>query len=75
MSEFSQLNFNENGDPGETFEAAEELARKMKSRFDLEINDSILLTHLINKIPSAYGIMKVSLETQDRMSYSNLSQK
>jgi hypothetical protein len=75
MSEFSHLNFNENGDPGETFEAAEELARKMKSRFDMEINDSILLTHLINKIPSAYGMVKVSLETQDLMSYSNLKSK
>ena len=75
MSEFSHLNFNENGDPGETFEAAEELARKMKSRFDLEINDFILLTHLINKFPSAYGMVKVSLETQDLMSYSNLKSK
>ena len=54
MSEFSQLNFDENGDPGETFEAAEELARKIKNHFDMAINDSILLTHLINKIPSAY---------------------
>jgi hypothetical protein len=75
MSEFSHLNFNENGDPGETFEAAEELARKMKSRFNMEIKDSILLTHLINKIPSAYGMVKVSLETQDLMSYSNLKSK
>ncbi|EWM19899.1 hypothetical protein Naga_103347g1 [Nannochloropsis gaditana] len=58
MSEFSHLKFDENGDPSETFEAAEELARKMKSRFDMEINDSILLTHLINKIPSAYGMVK-----------------
>jgi hypothetical protein len=58
MSEFSHLNFNENGDPGETFEAAEELARKMKSRFNMEIKDSILLTHLINKIPSAYGMVE-----------------
>src|SRR6056297_662846 len=65
MSELSHLNFNENGDLGETFEAAEELARKMKNRFDMDINESMLLTHLINKIPSAYGIMKVSLETQD----------
>ena len=63
MSEFSHLKFDENGDPSETFEAAEELARMMKSPFDMEINDSILLTHLINKIPSAYRIMKVSLET------------
>src|SRR6056297_2142529 len=47
MSEFSHLMFDENGDPSETFEAAEELARKMKSRFDMEINDSILLTHII----------------------------
>src|SRR6056297_1766501 len=75
MSEFSHLKFDENGDPSETFEAAEELARKMKSRFDMEINDSILLTHLINKIPSAYGMVKVSLETQDLMSYSNLKSK
>jgi len=30
MSEFSQLNFDEKGDPGETFEAAEELARKSR---------------------------------------------
>jgi len=51
MSEFIRLNFNEKGDPGEAFEAAEELARKMKNRFDMNINESILLTHLINKIP------------------------
>jgi hypothetical protein len=75
MSEFSQLNFSETNDPGETFEAAEELARKMKNRFDMGINDSILLTHLINKIPLAYGMVKVSLETQDLMSYSNLKSK
>ena len=60
MSEFSQLNFDKSGDPGETFEAAEVLARKMKSRFDIEINESTLLTHLINKIPSAYGMVKGS---------------
>ena len=42
MSEFIQLNFDENGDPGEAFEAAEELARKMKNRFDMDINESIL---------------------------------
>jgi hypothetical protein len=75
MSEFSHLNFNENGDPGETFEAAEELARKMKSRFDMDINESMLLTHLINKIPSVYGIVKVSLETQETMTYANLKSK
>ena len=75
MSEFSLLNFSENGDPGETFEAAEELARKIKHRFDMEIDESMLLTHLINKIPSACGMVKVSLETQDLMSYSNLKSK
>jgi hypothetical protein len=75
MSEFSHLNFSENGDPGETFEAAEELARKMKNRFDVDINESMLLTHLINKIPSVYGIVKVSLETQDSMTYANLKSK
>ncbi|EWM30056.1 hypothetical protein Naga_100975g3 [Nannochloropsis gaditana] len=75
MSEFSQLNFSETNDPGQTFEAAEELAMKMKSCLDMEINDSILLTPLINKIPSAYGMVKVSLETQDLMSYSNLKSK
>jgi hypothetical protein len=75
MSEFSQLNFNENGDPGETFEAAEELARKMKNRFDVDINESMLLTHLINKIPSVYGIVKVSLETQETMTYAKLKSK
>src|SRR6056297_2485951 len=75
MSEFSQLNFDENSDPGETFEAAEELARKIKHRFDMEIDESMLLTHLINKIPPAYGMVKVSLETQDLMSYSNLKSK
>ncbi|EWM20266.1 hypothetical protein Naga_100167g2 [Nannochloropsis gaditana] len=75
MSEFSHLKFDENGDPSETFEAAEELARKMKNRFDMDINESMLLTHLINKIPSAYGIVKVSLETQDLMTYSNLKSK
>ena len=35
----------------------------------------MLLTHLINKIPSAYGVMKVSLETQDSMTYANLKSK
>jgi hypothetical protein len=75
MSEFSHLNFNENGDPGETFEAAEELARKMKNRFDVDINESMLLTHLINKIPSVYGIVKVTLETQGSMTYANLKSK
>jgi hypothetical protein len=75
MSEFSHLDFDENGDPGEPFEAAEELARKMKNRFDMAINDSILLTHVINQIPLAYGMVKVSLETQDLMSYSNLKSK
>ena len=40
MSEFSLLNFSENGDPGETFEAAEELARKVKNRFDMIIDES-----------------------------------
>ncbi|EWM27849.1 hypothetical protein Naga_100318g10 [Nannochloropsis gaditana] len=49
MSELSHLNFNENGDPGETFEAADELARKMKNRFDMDINETMLLTHLITK--------------------------
>ena len=62
MGEFSQLTFNENGDPSETFEAAEELARKVQNRFDMKIDESMLLTHLINKIPSAYGVVKVSLE-------------
>jgi hypothetical protein len=75
MSEFSHLKFDENGDPSETFEAAEELARKVKNRFDIIIDESMLLTHLINKIPSAYGIVKVSLETQDSMTYSNLKSK
>ena len=53
MSEFSQLNFNENGDPGETFKADEVLARKIKNRFGMEVNESMLLTHLINKIPES----------------------
>ncbi|EWM29479.1 hypothetical protein Naga_100128g1 [Nannochloropsis gaditana] len=75
MSEFSHLTFDENGDPSETFEAAEELARKIKHRFDLEIDESMLLTHLINKIPSAYGMVRVSLETQDSMTYPNLKPK
>src|SRR6056297_2634101 len=39
------------------------------------IDESMLLTHLINKIPSAYGVMKVSLETQDSMTYANLKSK
>jgi hypothetical protein len=75
MSEFSHLNFNENGNPGETFEAAEELARKFKNRFEMEIDQSLLLTHLINKIPSVYGMVKVSLETQVLMTYANLKSK
>jgi len=53
MSEFSQLYFNENGDPGETFKADEVLARKIKNRFGMEVNESMLLTHLINKIPES----------------------
>jgi hypothetical protein len=40
MSEFSHLNFNENGHPSETFEAEEELARKIKHQFDMEIDES-----------------------------------
>jgi hypothetical protein len=55
MSEFSQLYFNENGDPGETFKADEVLARKIKNRFGMEVNESMLLTHLINKIPESRG--------------------
>jgi hypothetical protein len=49
MSEFSNLHFDENGDLRETCEAAEELARKNKHRFDMEIDEPMLLTHLINK--------------------------
>jgi len=75
MGEFSQLIFNENGDPSEFFEAAEELARKLKNRYDMEIDESVLLTHLINKILSAYGVVKVSLEIEDSMTYANLKSK
>jgi hypothetical protein len=65
MGEFSQLTFNENGDPSESFEAAEELARKVKNRFDTEIDESTLIPYLIHKIPSVYGMVKVNLETHD----------
>jgi hypothetical protein len=41
----------------------------------VDINESLLLTHLINKIPSVYGIVKVSLETQESMTYANLKSK
>lgn len=35
----------------------------------------MLLTHIIRKNPSVYGLVKVSLETQDAMTYANLKSK
>jgi hypothetical protein len=41
----------------------------------MEIDESTLFTHLINKIPSVNGMVKVSLETQDSMTYAYLKSK
>jgi len=51
LSKINALSFTEGGNPGITFDKAEEYRRQIKERFGENLDDAYMLSQFINKIP------------------------